>query len=66
MEIYHVLPENDAKEHSEYCMNIGNMLQCGCLCRPKHEKQSNGNIIVIHNSFDGRENFEPDNKVRSN
>lgn len=42
---YHVLPVNDLKEHTEDTI---------CECRPKVIFE-NGNMIVIHNSFDGRE-----------
>ena len=42
---YHVLPIDDLKEHTE---------DTTCECHPKvlHE---NGNMIIVHNSFDGRE-----------
>ena len=55
-EVFHVLPLNDIKEHRESYV-------CHCLPEVKYEGE---NMIVVHNSFDGRENFEPDNKLRNN
>lgn len=50
---YHVLPINDIKVHEE---------STTCECEPKviHE---NGNMIVVHNSFDGREGVEWANEI---
>lgn len=45
-EIIHVLPINDINYHIE---------DIKCHCNPKAEEIENGNLIVIHNSFDGRE-----------
>lgn len=55
-EVYHVLPVNDEREHQESYQ---------CPCNPVVENEG-GNMVIIHNSFDGRENFEPDNFVRNN
>jgi len=44
----HILPINDLKEHEE-------TTTCECLPIVKFE---NGEMIVIHSSFDKRENFE--------
>ena len=44
--IFHVLPVNDEVEHTE---------SKNCWCKPHIEE--NGRVI-IHNSFDGREDFE--------
>jgi hypothetical protein len=44
----HVLPINDIEEHEEATT---------CKCRPNVEFE-NGEMIVIHNSFDGRERVE--------
>lgn len=41
----HVIPLNDLKEHTE---------NTTCECCPSVEFE-NGEMIVIHNSFDGRE-----------
>jgi len=42
---YHILPINDIKEHEEAST---------CHCNPE-VKFENGDMIIIHNSFDGRE-----------
>jgi hypothetical protein len=47
-EIYHVLPVDDTEQHSE---------SYKCHCNP--EVRNEGlNMLVIHNSFDGREIIE--------
>lgn len=45
----HILPINDLKEHEE-------LTTCGC--NPKIEILEDGEIMVIHNSYDGREIIE--------
>ena len=64
--IYHVLPCNDLKEHNSECTfpAIGYPF-CECECNPTYKEEGDG-FLVIHNSFDGRENFEPDSWVRNN
>lgn len=47
--IIHVLPINDMHKHAEEGHS--------CLCNPKI-KIENGHMIVIHNSWDGRELYE--------
>ena len=42
----HVTPINDLKGHSE---------DSTCECNPKCEILENGEILIIHNSYDGRE-----------
>lgn len=46
----HVLPVADTREHDELRQ---------CWCRPRIDEQS-GHAVVVHNSADGRELFEPD------
>ena len=46
---YHVLPVRDLVEHEEF-------RQCWCHPRLEH---GHGATVVIHNSADGREHFEP-------
>ena len=41
---FHVLPINDIKEHEE---------SSTCSCNPE-VKIENGEMIIIHNAFDGR------------
>ena len=42
---WNILPCNDLKEHSN---------DSTCECKPRVEFE-NGNMIIIHNSYDGRE-----------
>lgn len=53
---WHVTPVGDLKEHEE---------STTCKCEPKvlHE---NGDMIVVHNSFDGREGIEVVNEILKN
>jgi hypothetical protein len=46
--MYNILPINDLKEHSE---------NSTCECKPKVIYE-NGEMIVVHNSYDGREHKE--------
>lgn len=50
---YHVLPKNDLETHEQ---------STTCKCEPTvlHE---NGNMIIVHNSFDGREGIEWTNEI---
>ena len=48
MNIIHVLPVNDLREHEE---------KTECWCSPQHEYVGAGEV-VIHNSMDGRELYE--------
>ena len=43
--MYNILPINDLKEHSE---------NSTCECKPKVIYE-NGEMIIVHNSYDGRE-----------
>ncbi len=47
--MWHVLPINDIRLHSENGTN--------CHCNPRIQSDENG-TLVIHNAFDGREMFE--------
>jgi hypothetical protein len=46
----HVVPVNDTREH----MDIRQ-----CWCRPTLDEEA-GHVVVVHQSADGREYFEPD------
>jgi len=46
--MWNILPTNDLKPHTE---------DSTCECKPKVIIE-NGEIIIIHNSFDGREHVE--------
>lgn len=49
MSIWHLLPIDDLEEHEE---------ESTCKCLPKSEILENGDIMLIHNSFDKREVIE--------
>jgi hypothetical protein len=53
-EIYHVLPVNDLKPHTDTGIR--------CVCQPviSRNHDNTGHTLVIHNSYDGREFFEKD------
>ena len=51
MSILHVVPHNDARPHDA---NNGGQ----CECSPVVEPQENGDFLVIHSAWDGREIFE--------
>lgn len=53
---WHILPTNDLIIHKE---------SSKCKCDPKIKTQSNGNILVIHNAYDGREIIEYFNKINN-
>lgn len=55
-EKWHVYPVNDVVAH-----NTNGFM---CRCNPKVEKQDNGNYVIVHNSFDGREKKEQN--IKSN
>lgn len=57
MSNWHILPTNDLKDHEE---------STTCECEPKVEFQENGEMLVIHNSFDGREAVEMANEIINN
>lgn len=52
----HILPINDLKEHEE---------SSTCECCPKLIIE-NGEMIFVHNSFDGREIIEEVNEILNN
>lgn len=51
MSINHVHPVNDARPHDTESGG-------DCECGPKVEFLENGDTLVVHNSWDGREIFE--------
>jgi len=54
----HVYPVNDTKPHV-LMVEIGptGLIYSYCACKPEF-KEENNHIIVVHNSFDGREGVE--------
>ena len=62
----HVYPVNDLREHNLDCIfPVIGPPYCECACLPEYTEEGES-LIVVHNSFDGRENFEVDNPVRLN
>ncbi len=53
----HVTPLDDTEEHD--LSDTGNT----CKCNPEIIIQPNSEIIVVHNSFDGREGLEWANEI---
>lgn len=51
--IWHLLPCNDIEEHEESSV---------CRCGPRVE-EVDGDLLVVHNSFDGREAVEMANEI---
>lgn len=49
--IWHIIPINDLEEHLQNFDGI-------CKCKPTTYIAESGTIIVVHNSFDKRENVE--------
>ena len=55
IEIWHVIPTKDLEEHEELST---------CKCNPKVEiLEESGAVLIIHNSFDGRELVEQANEI---
>lgn len=52
--IIHITPVGDLREHLQDTM---------CECRPVVQMEESGDIICIHNSYDGREGLELANEV---
>lgn len=55
--IWHILPINDLKEHVELST---------CPCEPTVLPLDGGDILVTHNSYDGREAVEWANEIINN
>lgn len=53
----HVTPLNDTEEHD--LSDAGNT----CKCNPEVIIESDSEIIVVHNAFDGREGVEWANEI---
>lgn len=73
--IQHIYPVNDLEEHllesyedgyNFLFEDVRNTVTCRCKCKPTIQYLENNKALVIHNSFDGRENFEWDNDVVKN
>ena len=66
--ILHITPRNDKRKHTNKIYQTkGGINKCRCLCEPKIEfVEETGNILVTHNSFDGREAVEWFNEILNN
>ena len=64
--VYHVYPVKDLKEHYLECVYpaIGHPY-CPCECEPKF-KEEDDDLLIVHNSFDGREGIEWVNELLNN
>jgi len=51
---WHVEPVNDLIPH--------NTNDTFCKCKPKIKMQENGNLIIMHHSYDGREELQKKRK----
>lgn len=60
---YHVYPLNDAEEHFLECVYpiVGHPI-CPCKCEPTF-KEEGSSLLIVHNSFDGREGVEMAKKI---
>lgn len=66
MEAWHVYPANEEEEHYLECVYPENEPPiCPCQCDPTW-KEEEGAIIIVHNSFDGREVVEQANEILNN
>ena len=52
--MYHIIPENDLKEH----VSNGSLCPCGPSII-----EVEGELILVHNSYDGREALEWANQI---
>lgn len=52
--IYHITPINDLKEHEESSV---------CPCDPTIKTIITGDVLCIHNAYDGREGVEWANEI---
>jgi len=57
IEIWHVIPTKDLEEHQELST---------CKCKPTVEiLEESGAVVIVHNSFDGRELVEQAKEILS-
>ena len=61
--VYHVYSVKDLKEHYLECVypTIGNPY-CPCECEPIFKEEGDA-LLIVHNSFDGREGVEIVNEI---
>lgn len=69
--VWHITPINDLEPHDEtseqkqICPGLDEwrFVGCKCKCHPDQKIMKNGAVILIHNSFDGREGVEWTNEI---
>lgn len=63
--VFHIYPLNDLEEHFTECVYpaIGSPY-CPCKCNPEF-KEEGESLLIVHNSFDGREVFEQAHEMLS-
>ena len=63
----HVVPNNDLKPH--LTISVGkwpDQPKCICKCNPEHIPVEGGGLVIVHNSYDGREGLEWVNEILKN
>jgi hypothetical protein len=56
--VYHIFPLNDLEEHITDCEYPENGVPfCPCKCNPEWKEEDDA-LLIVHNSFDGREGVE--------
>jgi hypothetical protein len=61
--VYHIYPRNDLEDHYLECVYpaIGHPY-CPCKCEPVFKEEGDA-LLIVHNSFDGREWVERANEI---
>lgn len=63
--VYHVYPVQDLDSHYLECVYPAEGYPyCPCKCNPEW-KEENDSLLIVHNSFDGREGVEWANQILS-
>lgn len=61
--VYHIYPRNDLKEHYLECVYpVTGYPYCPCECSPQFKEEGDA-LLIVHNSFDGREAVEIANEI---
>lgn len=70
VKVWHIVPVNDIEPHFEESFQIQDkadpieyFIGCLCKCEPKICPEKDGAVLIIHNSFDGREGLEWMNEI---
>ena len=61
--VYHIYPVDDLEDHFLECVYpVIGIPYCPCKCEPVFEEKNDA-LIIVHNSFDGREAVEWANEI---